>query len=451
VLALGTFAVGTSGYVVAGLLPALTGELHISASAAAQLVTAFAIAYAIGSPLFAAFTGRWERRRLLVAALIVTGVGNALAALVPTYGLLLAARVVTAVGAAVFTPAASAVAAELTSPERRGRAVALVFGGLTIATILGVPLGSLLSLQFGYHLVFALVAAFSLVGALAVRAVLPPLAAPPPVRLAERFSVAKDTQLLAMLCATVLSSLAAFSVYTFISPLLAATAGVHGTTVSVLLFCYGAGSAVGNVLGGRVTDRWGAKRPLAAMTVVLAVLPVAAATTIGAAVILFRWLCTWSLNPPIQHRLIELSPAPHRSGSFPQRLGDLSRAWAVRTSPQRGAAEQRPGDAARSGLGAVGTGRGRRFSRLAGAHHRDPRESHPAGLALMCFDFAVRAGEDQPFVPVGEAHYIGWRAVVSAHFDDFAALLTGTHCAPVHVDLVSDCGTHNEPPPLYSG
>jgi predicted MFS family arabinose efflux permease len=102
-------------------------------------------------------------------------------------------------------------------------------------------------------------------------------------------------------------------VYTFISPLLAATAGVHGTTVSVLLFCYGAGGALGNVLGGRVADRWGAKRPLlivfAAMTVVLAVLPAVAATTIGAAVILFVWgLCTWSLNPPIQHRLIELSP-----------------------------------------------------------------------------------------------------------------------------------------------
>lgn len=114
VLALGTFAVGTSGYVVAGLLPALTGELAVSETAAAQLVTAFAIAYAVGSPLFAAVTGRWERRTLLVAALVVTAVGNALAALAPGYVTLLLARVVTAIGAAVFTPAASAVAAELT-------------------------------------------------------------------------------------------------------------------------------------------------------------------------------------------------------------------------------------------------------------------------------------------------------------------------------------------------
>jgi predicted MFS family arabinose efflux permease len=265
VLAVGAFAVGTSGYIVAGLLPALTGELHVSASAAAQLVTAFAIAYAVGSPLFAAVTGRWERRRLLVAALVVTGAGNALAALVSSYELLLAARVVTAIGAAVFTPAASAVAAELTAPERRGRAVALVFGGLTIATILGVPLGSLLSQQFGYRVVFALVGVFSLIGALAVRGVLPQVAAPPHVRLAERFTVAKDVRVLAMFGATVLGCLAAFSVYTFITPLLAVTAGVHGVMVSVLLFCYGAGGALGNVLGGRATDRWGAKRPLLAV------------------------------------------------------------------------------------------------------------------------------------------------------------------------------------------
>ncbi|SDY67983.1 Predicted arabinose efflux permease, MFS family [Amycolatopsis xylanica] len=313
VLALGTFAVGTSGYVVAGLLPALVTELAVSPSTAAQLVTAFAIAYAVGSPLFAAATGRWERRRLLVVALGVTALGNALAAVVSGFEPLLAARVVTAIGAAVFTPAASAVAAELTAPEHRGRAVALVFGGLTIATILGVPLGSLLSQHFGYRVVFALVAAFSLLGAVAVGLVLPKVAPPPPVRLAERFTAAADPRVLAMMGATVLGCLAAFSVYTFIAPVLAETTGVHGTAVSLLLFCYGIGGAIGNWLGGRVTDRWGSRRPLltifAATTLVLATLPLASSTITGAAVILFLWgLCTWSVNPPIQSRLIELSP-----------------------------------------------------------------------------------------------------------------------------------------------
>jgi predicted MFS family arabinose efflux permease len=313
VLAFGAFGVGTSGYIVAGLLPALTGELHVSATAAAQLVTAFAIAYAIGSPLFAAVAGGWERRALLVAALAVTGAGNLFAALAPGYGTLLLARVVTAVGAAVFTPAASAVAAELTTPERRGRAVALVFGGLTVALIFGVPLGSLISQHLGYRTAFALVAAFSLASALAVRLSLPTVAPPPRVRLAERFSVARDPRVLGMLVTTVLACLAAFMVYTFVAPLLAATAGVHGTTVTVLLFCYGVGGAVGNFIGGRATDRWGSRPPLlvvlAGVIVVMAVLPVAAGTVAGAVVTMFAWgLATWSFNPPVQHRLIELSP-----------------------------------------------------------------------------------------------------------------------------------------------
>ncbi|MEV7091565.1 MFS transporter [Amycolatopsis sp. NPDC051045] len=313
VLAFGAFGVGTSGYIVAGLLPALTGELHVSATAAAQLVTAFAIAYAVGSPVFAAATGTWERRTLLVAALAVTGAGNLFAALAPGYGSLLVARVVTAVGAAVFTPAASAVAAELTAPERRGRAVALVFGGLTVALIFGVPLGSLISQHLGYRPAFALVAVFSLVSALAVRLALPRVAAPPRVSLAERFAAGRDPRVLVMLATTVLACLAAFMVYTFVSPLLAATAGVHGTTVTVLLFCYGVGGAIGNFAGGRVTDRWGSRTPLlvvtAATTVVMALLPLTTATPIAAGISLFVWgLATWSFNPPVQHRLIELSP-----------------------------------------------------------------------------------------------------------------------------------------------
>ncbi|SFP03112.1 Predicted arabinose efflux permease, MFS family [Amycolatopsis arida] len=313
VLALGTFAAGTSGYVVAGLLPALSTELAVSPAAAAQLVTAFAIAYAVGSPLLAAATGRWERRKLLVAALLVMALGNALAAVLPGYAALFGARMVTAAGAALYTPVASAVAGVLNPPERRGRAVAIVFGGLTVATVLGVPLGSLLSQYLGYRWVFALVAVFSVVAATAVHVAVPRVAAPPPVRLAERFAVARDPRALALLATTVLGVLAAFSVYTFIAPVLGATAGIGGTALSVLLFCYGVGGALGNVLGGVATDRWGARRPLlvviAALTVVLAALPAVATTPVGAGVLLFVWgVGTWSFNPPMQHRLIELSP-----------------------------------------------------------------------------------------------------------------------------------------------
>jgi predicted MFS family arabinose efflux permease len=313
-LAAGAFAVGTSGYIVSGVLPAVSHDLNVSTATAGQLVTAFAIAYAIASPLLAAATGRWERRRLLVVALLVSAAGNAMAALAPSYELLLASRVVSALGAAVFTPAATAVATILNPPERRGRAVAMVFGGLTFALILGVPVGNLVGGSIGYQGVFALVALVSLLGAVAVQIGIPVIAAPPVVGLRDRLAVARDSRVLMMLAMTVLGCLAAFSVFTYIAPLLTATAGVHGTTISLLLFVYGVGGAIGNTLGGRVTDRYGSGRPLlvifSVFVVVLATLPLTAVTAVSAAVVLFVWgMFTWSVNPPIQNWLIELSPA----------------------------------------------------------------------------------------------------------------------------------------------
>ena len=311
-LATGTFAVGTSGYIVAGVLPAVSAELHVAPSTAGQLITAFAIAYAIGSPLLAALTSRWERRTLLVVALAVSALGNALAAVAPNYPLLLGARVVTALGAAVYTPGATAVAAQLNPPERRARVLAVVFGGLTFAMIVGVPLGSLLSDPIGYQGVFALVAAFCLLAALGIGLVVPRVAAPPVVSLRARFAVAGDRRVVAVLAMTLLGCLGAFTVYTFISPLLTSSAGVHGTTISLLLFGYGVGGAIGNFLGGRFTDRYGNRTPrivaFSGNLLVLVLLPIAVHTVVGAAIALFLWgMATWSVNPPIQDRLVELS------------------------------------------------------------------------------------------------------------------------------------------------
>lgn len=313
-LAAGAFTVGTSGYIVSGVLPAVSRELDVSTAVAGQLVTAFAIAYAIASPLLAVATGRWERRRLLVAALLVSAAGNALAAVAPTYELLLASRVVGALGAAVFTPVATAVATALNPPERRGRAVAMVFGGLTFALVLGVPAGSLLGGALGYQGVFALVAAASVLAAVGVGLGVPRVVAPPAVGLRERFSAAADRRVRLVLGMTVLGCLSAFSVFTYISPLLSTTAGVDGTTTSLLLLAYGIGGAVGNNLGGRATDRYGSRRPLLVVfgvfVVVLATLPLTTTTTAGAAAALFVWgVFTWSVNPPIQNWLIELAPA----------------------------------------------------------------------------------------------------------------------------------------------
>ena len=313
-LAAGAFAIGTSGYIVSGVLPAVSEELHVSHATAGQLLTAFAIAYAISSPLLAALTGRWERRTLLVVALSVAAFGNLLAALAPNYPLLLIARVISALGAAVFTPAATMVATVLSPPEHRGRAVALVFGGLTFSLVLGVPAGNLLGGPLGYQGVFALIAAVSVLAAIAVRLWLPRVNAPPAVGLRRRFAPAADRRVLMVLGLTVLACLAVFSVFNYIAPLLAETADVEGATIGILLVAYGLGSVLGNWAAGRLTDRFDTRKLLVVLfscfTVVLATLPLTTTTPVSAAIALFVWgALTWSANPPIQSWLIELAPA----------------------------------------------------------------------------------------------------------------------------------------------
>lgn len=313
-LATGTFAAGTSAQVIAGVLPEVSTSLHVSVAATGQLLTAFALTYAVASPLLAAATGRWERRRLLVAAMAMMAVGNALAAVAPNYATLFAARMFTALGAAVYTPTATTVATELNPPERRARAIATVFGGLTMALVIGIPLGSLLAEPLGYKGVFALVAVLIAIAAVAVWFMVPSVPAPPVVGLRDRLRVVADRRIMPMLVVTLLVSVAGISVYTYLTELLADVTDVHGGMLSLLLFVYGLGGVLGNVIGGLVTDRFGSRVPLvislAGCVVAMALLPWVASTGfVGAAVVLLVWgMATWSINPPMQNRLVDIAP-----------------------------------------------------------------------------------------------------------------------------------------------
>ncbi|RSM61791.1 MFS transporter [Kibdelosporangium aridum] len=313
-LATGTFAAGVSAQVIAGVLPDLAAARQVSVATAGQLLTAFALTYAVGSPLLAAFTGRWERRRLLVTAMAVMALGNGLAAVAPNYGLLFAARMITALGAAVYTPTATVVAATLNPVERRARAFATVFGGLTVALVIGIPLSSALVSSLGYQGVFGVVAGLTAAAAVAVWLVLPRVPAPAPASLRSRFALLADRRIVAMLVVTLLISIAGLSVYTYLTSVLAEITGVHGAAVSLMLFAYGLGGVLGNWLGGRVTDRLGTRAPLicalALCAVSLAVLPWAASVVVGAVVILVVWgMANWSINPPMQSRLVDLAPS----------------------------------------------------------------------------------------------------------------------------------------------
>lgn len=314
-LGVGTLAIGTSGHSVTGLLPAVTRELHTSPGTAGRLLTVFAVTCAVGGPLIVAATRRWARRRLLVAALAVSAAGNVLAALAASITLLLAARMLTALGTAVFTATAAFVATQINSPGHRAQAQAVVFGGLTLALLIGVPASRALSGPLTYHGVFWAMAGLCALGAAGLAAIgpVPSAATALPTR---ELRTGRDRRMLAVLAVAVLICVATFAVYPYAAVLLEATAGIRdATTASVLLAAYGAGAAVGNTASGHATERYGPHRTLlVAVTFCaagLVLLPVAATTVAGAAVVFAVWgAAFWGINPPLTTWTLRLAPDP---------------------------------------------------------------------------------------------------------------------------------------------
>jgi predicted MFS family arabinose efflux permease len=316
VLALGTFAVGTDAFVVAGFLPSMAGSLHTSSQAAGQSITVFAAAYAVLSPVLATLTARLPRRSLLVAALVVLGLANLGSALAPDLPVLIASRVLAAAGAAAYTPNAGAVSASLVRPEQRARALAMVVGGLTVATALGVPLGNLASHWLGWRTALSLVAALCLLGAVGLRLIMPALPGNARVPLRTRMAVLRRPAVLAILPLTVLGMGASYTAYAYSVPVLEA---VHIPSGGILwmLFLYGLGAVIGNLAAGYATDRWGSVRVLTAgyvsMALALGLLAWIAAAhgswqpAVGLLVLLWG-ASSWCQTPPQQHRLIDAAP-----------------------------------------------------------------------------------------------------------------------------------------------
>ncbi|HUR04075.1 MAG TPA: MFS transporter [Nonomuraea sp.] len=314
-LALGTFAVGTDAFVLAGFLPATAADLNVSTASAGQAVTAFAVAYAVLAPIVATTTARVPRRPLLVAALLVLGLANLGSALAPDFPLLIVSRIVAAAGAAAFTPNAGGVAASLVSPQRRGRALAVVVGGLTVATAVGVPLGDAAGHWMGWRQALGLVAALCLLIAAGLGILLPALPANSAVALRTRLSVLGNRTVRAILPLTVIGMAAAYTVYAYVVPALQAV-GISPAASMWMLSLYGLGAVAGNWASGQATDRWGSIRVLRtgylAMAASLALLGTMAATQTHAPALvgllaLIWGASSWCQTPAQQHRLIAVA------------------------------------------------------------------------------------------------------------------------------------------------
>ncbi len=313
ILALGTFALGTDVFVIAGILPAVARGVHVSLSATGFLVTVFAMTYAIGSPILASTMGSIPRKLLLTSALGSFSLANIMAAMTPTYRWLLIARVAAAAAAAIYTPTASAFAGSLVPTALRGRALATVMAGLTAAIVLGVPMGTIIGTLLSWRWTFGFVATLAGLATVGIVIFLPETAAPEPVRLMERIQVIRRPHVAKMLGLTILWTMGAFTVYTYIAPFLHQSLGLSGPETSGILLWWGLMAMVGNHLGGVAVDRWGAQRALTlglgVVAFVLGTLHWTATTVFGAIGAIGLWgISGWILQVPQQHRLMKLVP-----------------------------------------------------------------------------------------------------------------------------------------------
>jgi MFS family permease len=235
--------------VFAGLLGDVAEDLWVSVGTAGQLTTLYAIVYAVGSPVLVTLTGAVVRRRLLIFSLAVFAGANVAAVVLSSFGPLLAFRIVAACAAAVFTPTTAVVAASLAAPENRGRALATVTGGLTIAFAFGIPLGTLAGEYLSWRAAFVLVGVLGAIALVSIAALLPVIENPPPVSLRDRILAVEQPAVVAALGLTAIGLGSGFVVFTYVDPLLGDLTGFGGRGISGMLLLFGLAAIAGNALG----------------------------------------------------------------------------------------------------------------------------------------------------------------------------------------------------------
>ncbi|MGP8306003.1 MFS transporter [Vibrio sp. YIC-376] len=290
-LTLSAFAIGTTEFVIVGLIPTMALDLQVSLPSAGLLVSLYALGVAVGAPVLTALTGNWNRKSVLLAVMSLFVAGNVLAWQAPGYNTLILARILTGLAHGVFFSIGSTIATGLVSKEKAASAIAIMFTGLTVALVTGVPLGTYIGQSFGWQATFLIVAVLGLVALIGSAFLVPSnLKQPPVTKLTSQLKVLTQPRLLLVYAITALGYGGTFTAFTFLAPILEEVSGFDSSAISLIMLVYGVSVAVGNIWGGKMADKMGPIKALkvifsALATVLLvfnfsAVNPVAAVATI---------------------------------------------------------------------------------------------------------------------------------------------------------------------------
>jgi multidrug resistance protein len=293
-LTLSAFAIGTTEFVIVGLVPTIAADLGVSLPSAGLLVSLYALGVAVGAPVLTALTGRWDRKLVLLTLMALFVAGNLLAWQAPSYESLITARILTGLAHGVFFSIGSTIATSLVSKDKEASAIAIMFTGLTVALVTGVPLGTWIGQELGWRATFLVVSVLGLI-ALIGSAILVPknLKQSAPAKITEQLKVLTQPRLLLVYAMTAVGYGGTFVAFTYLAPILEQVSGFASSSIGLIMLVYGVSVAVGNIWGGKLADKMGPVKALqlifSALALVLLVFTFTAQSQIGAVLTVLIW------------------------------------------------------------------------------------------------------------------------------------------------------------------
>lgn len=314
-LAISAFVVGTVELIIGGILHLVAADLQVSVSAAGQLISVFSLIFAIAAPVLLAVTAKWERKRLYIGALFVFLIGNVLAVFSPNYEMLLAARALEAASGALVIALSLSMGSALVAPEYKGRALGIIFMGISGSLVLGVPLGMVIGEAYGWRAPFVAISILTLLVLLSMTILLPKTeAAGEHVPLRQQFSALKHSKIASAQLVSFLMLTGHLTLYAYFTPFLQSVIHMEQGMLSVVYFIFGMAAVMGGGLGGWISDRWGAGRsiltmiPLFALSMLVLPLTTHVSLYVFLAVVIVWSALSWAFSPAQQTYLITNAP-----------------------------------------------------------------------------------------------------------------------------------------------